>query len=181
MPLLIVLLTATLGTAIGFWFQNRAFTRNELFRARLERLMRLHTQTVDALQTVDQARRSIRSYENAIYDELASMPEARLDERRRYYAAQNVMDQSLTALKEAKIRLDALAVDVKGLSGDEGASKAIKAYAEESDRFVTCVQQNFAFTRDRTCSEDSPNLVPSLQAVVTAHGTMIDNFVKSYQ
>jgi hypothetical protein len=177
MPIVIVLLTALLGTGVGWLLQNRAFKRNELFRVRLDRLMWLHSQTVDTLHEVDVARRQIRSNEELVADQIRKNP---TDNKGviQFYKEQELMRSSLVALKDAKVRLDSLAVDSRALSGDDTASAAIEAYGEESDKFIACVEDNDDFSR--SCSNEHPDLIKKMMVVVSSHGNLIDTFAATY-
>ena len=180
MPILVVFLTAVLGTGIGVWFQNRSFRRNELFKAKLDRIMAAQKEVVDINSQVEGALRQIRANEDFIQAQIAR--QRTLDEQqqaRQFYAEQNNMTSSLTVLKETKIRLDALASYSKTLSTEAGVGESIKVYSEELLPFVKCVENNHDYTIN--CSDKYPKIIESLRSVIIAHSKVADDLINSYQ
>lgn len=178
MPVVVVLLTAVVGTGVAVWLQNRSFKRNELFRVRLERLMYLHTEGIQILREVDAARRQIRSNEDMVAQDVRDNPSDAIAVVN-FHRGQNLMRSSLTSLNDAKLRLDSLLVDSKQLSDNSDVAEAVRAYGVKHEQFVACIEGNEKF--DRVCSDLHGDIVVVMQTVVSAHGRMIDRFVEQFK
>lgn len=180
MPILVVFLTALLGTGIGVWFQDRSFRRNELFRAKLDRIMAAQKEVVDINTQVEGALRQIRANEDFIQAQIAQ--QRTLDgqqQARQFYAEQDNMTSSLTVLRETKIRLDALASYSKTLSTESGVGESIKVYSGELLPFINCVENNHEYSVN--CSDKYPKIIESLRGVIIAHAKVADDLINSYQ
>lgn len=180
MPIVIVLLTATLGTGIGMWLQNRSFRRNELFKAKLDRIMAGQKEAVEILKDVDEARRQIRSNEDFISGVIER--QSTMEEKtkvREYYSERNPMESSVAILKEAKIRLDALGDYSKTLSQHSTVPGAIESYSNKQKAFLDCLEANEDFSI--SCSDKHPALIEALRAVIAAHTRMTDELIKEYE
>ena len=179
MPILMVLLTALLGTGIGVWFQDRSFRRNELFKAKLDRIMAAQKEVVDINTQVEGALRQIRANEDFIQAQIAQQRAFDGQQQaRQFYAEQDNMTSSLTVLRETKIRLDALASYSKTLSTESGVGESIKVYSEELLPFIKCVENN---DYSVNCSDKYPKIIESLRSIIIAHSKVADDLINSYQ
>src|ERR1051325_4822219 len=179
MPIVVVVLTATLGTSIAMWLQDRSFRKNEVFRAKLDRIMAGQKEAAEILKDVDEARRQIRSNEDFISGVIERQVE--LEERdkiRRYYFERNPMESSVAILKEAKIRLDALEDYTNTLSQSTTLPLAIENYSSKQKAFLECLEENKDFSY--SCSDKHPGLVEALRAVISAHSKMTDALIREY-
>ncbi len=179
MPLILLALTAFLGTVIGSCLQNRSFKHNELFRARLERIMTGQREATDILQDVDGATRQIRSNEDFIRDQIQRQVDP--EEKRKakeFYLEKNPMTPSLAILKESKIKLDALGDYTKTLGTNQNVEEAIKEFSTNFDDFINCVEANKDFSN--SCSEKVKDLRKSLTKVVEAYSKMQDYLISEY-
>jgi hypothetical protein len=180
MPIVIVGLTAILGTGVGVWLQNRSFRNNEIFKAKLERIMAGQREAADILREVDEARRQIRSNEDFIKDEIGRQPNIIEQEKaRRYYLENNPMEPSVAILRESKVRLDTLAAYTSSLSTNSPVPKAVQVYSQKLEDFLKCLKENVKF--EKICSDEHPNLLESMRGVVVAHTRMTDELIKEYE
>jgi hypothetical protein len=179
MPIAIVLLTASLGTGIGVWLQNRSFRRNEVFKAKLDRIKEGQKETAEILREVDEARRQIRANEDFIRREIEQQSDPiEKDKVRRYYLEKNPMGSSLVILKESKIRLDALGDYTKTLSPANTVPSSIENYSIKLGNFLECLEDNKDF--GKSCSDEHPTLREALRAVVTAYTKIEDELIDAY-
>jgi hypothetical protein len=180
MPIAIVLLTAMIGTSIGVWFQNRSFRRNELFKARLDRIMSQQKEASDIRRAVDEARRQIRSNEDFIDEQIESRTDAAGKAwARQYYRKRNPMASSVAILKESKIRLDALADSAKSFGENNPVSESVNKFSAKLEAYLECLDGNTDFRRN--CSDENPDLVESLSAVIIAHSKLADGLIKEFE
>lgn len=180
MPIVVVLLTALLGTGVGIWLQNRSFRKNELFKAKLERIMAGQKEAADILRAVEEARRQIRSNEDFIRKEIArQVDDIKKDEARRYYLDSNPMEPSIAILRESKLRLDALAVYSGSLGSNSPVPNAVQVYSRKLDGFLGCLKENSQFAK--ICSDEHPDLLESVRGIVAAHARMIDKLIQEYE
>ncbi|HEY0405507.1 MAG TPA: hypothetical protein VGC89_07250 [Pyrinomonadaceae bacterium] len=180
MPIIVVLMTAVLGTGIGVWFQNRSFRRNELFKAKLDRIMAGQKEAVEILKDVDEARRQIRSNEDFIRGviERQGDPEEKAKVIQ-YYSERDPMEASVAILKEAKIRLDALGDYSRTLSQHSAVPASVENYSDKQQAFLKCLAGNRNFSI--SCSDEHPDLVDALRAVVVSHTKMTDELINEYE
>lgn len=176
MPLVIVILTAILGTGIGIWLQNRSFKKNELFKAKLERIMSAQHEAVEETRAVDEARRQIRSNESFIRQELANVSPDRRADALRFYGEQ--MSPSIAMLKESRLKMDVLGNYTATLSSSKGVPNAIGEFTEKLDDYLRCLEQNVDFGIN--CSDEHPGVVTSLHAVVAAYSEMADELIDEF-
>ena len=179
MPILIVVLTAIFGTGIGIWLQNRSFKKNELFKAKLGRIMSAQQDVVEILRTVDEARRQIRSNELFLKSELQNSDtpterEAKLS----YYNKQNPMSGSIAVLKESRLKINALGTYTSTLSTSSPVPGTIEKFTSELDQYLQCIDQNNEF--EENCSDKHPGVVGSLQDVIASYSKMADELIKEY-
>jgi len=180
MPVILLLLTVSLGTVIGVWFQNRSFRHNELFRAKLDRVLAAQKEVVDIMGQVDLARKQIRSNEDFIRNEIRKRPnEAEAQEARQYYGENGQMGPSLVILKETLIRLEALADYSTTLGHDSGVTTSIEKYHDKVTTFIKCVENNTSFSV--SCSDEHPDIMESLREVLKAHSKLADDLINSYE
>lgn len=180
MPLIIVVLTFGLGTGIGIWFQNRSFKHNELFRAKLDRVMAAQKEVVEIMAQVDLARKQIRSNEDFIRNQiLKETDEQQAEELRQYYFDNSQMGPSLAILKETWIRLDALGDYSASLTRNAGINSSVEAYHKRVTAFIACVENNRDFSK--SCSDEYSDIVESLRIVLKAHAHVADELIHSYE
>jgi hypothetical protein len=180
MPLVIVILTAVLGTGIGVWLQNRSFQRNELFRAKLERIMSAQRDAVEIMREVDQARRQIRSDEHFIREQIDLQESSKeREEAVKYYSIRNPMEASVATLKDSKVKLDALGAYTSTLSPRSPVPAAIESYSNKLNVFLGCLEENLDF--ERVCSNEHTELVGLLHQVVVAYAKMADGLIEKYE
>jgi hypothetical protein len=180
MPIVVVLLTALLGTGVGIWLQNLSFRRNELFKAKLERIMAGQKEAADILRAVDEARRQIRSNEDFIQKEIArQVDDLKKDEARRYYVDNNPMEPSVAILRESKLRLDAMATYSGSLGPNSPVPNAVQAYSRKLEGFLGCLKENSRF--ERICSDEHSDLLESVRGIVVAHARMSDELIREYE
>lgn len=180
MPLVLVFLTALLGTMVGVWLQNRSFRNNEVFKARLERIMVSQREAAEILVVVHEARRQIRSNEDYIRQEFSKpRGKANPSDVIQFYRDNNPMRPSMAVLRESQLRLDALGDYAESLSPQSSVPSAIQAYTKRVDAYIGCLNDNSDFSA--RCTDDYPDLLDLLKKVVAAHAEMVDELIQEHQ
>lgn len=181
MPISIVILTAVLGNFIGIYLQNRSFSRNELFKAKLDLIMSGHKQTIDIMQDVDRARRQIRSNEEFIQQELQRYEKAgntdALNGARKYYCEGSFMAPSIAILKEAKIKADSIGDYTDKFDKDGTVKKAIGEFSKNLAGYLECLDNK----QCRPCSDGHENVIQSLRGVIEAHIDTANKLLDEYR
>lgn len=179
MPIVIVVLTALLGTGIGIWLQNRSFKRNELFRAKLERIMSAQKDAVEIMRGVDEARKQLGSDENFVREQIGLAPDSESRTKAKsFYSKRDQFAISMATLKESKAKLEALGTYTSTLSADSTASSAIESYSKELQGILECVEEDKDF--EKNCSDEHPDLMKSLREIVIAYAKMADGLIDKY-
>ena len=119
MPLILVCITAIIGTVIGTWFQNKAFRQNETFRAKLDRVMHAQIEAVKIASDIDEARRQIRTNSEIAQGQYQkeSNPQERERIKNYYSVSQSFTAPNVLSLKESKRKYDALGFYASASSG----------------------------------------------------------------
>lgn len=171
MPTLIVLLSATLGTGLGLYLQNRSFRNNELFKARLEQIVRQRTEAVSLLQDVDDAWRQVRSDEDLAARQIEDAKirgQGEVDRVTAYYCSQGDKSNGLETLRKARSRSNALADQTKTFGENNPTAKAFKQFEVRLQSILECAEN-----RDcRRCAVHDSDLLQPLKDVITSYGAL---------
>lgn len=179
-PILLILITAAITSWIGVIFQDRSFRKNELFKAKLDRIMSQQEEVIEIRRIVDEARRQIRSNEDFISEQIKKQPDlAGQTAAREYYLNKKPMASSVAVLKESKIRLDALAVSAKTFGGNNPVTESVNKFSTTLDTFLKCLENNKDFRNN--CSDEHPDLVESVSNIIIAHNQLADELIKEFE
>ncbi len=177
MPIVIVVLTAILGTGVGVWLQNRSFKYNEVFKAKLDRIMANQKEATDILVEAEIAYRQIRRIESSF-----ERGDQAQKNSYRIQGYRGSTDVNLDTLKKSKIRLDALQDSTQTFSKNSSVSEEIKKYEAGLSSFIQCVNNNILNGFSKNCAnEHDEKVLGSLKSVVIAYSKMADEFIKEYE
>ena len=182
MPVVVVLLTVALTAAIGLRLaqrlQDRSFRKNQVFSAKLTRIMDSQREAADILKNVDEARRLIRANEWLIRDELAKQPTQEAKNRAiTIYRESDEMDANVQMLRDSQVRLDALVSLSNSFSAGSAIRDASGEYSKELEALTTCLASNVEFR----CAKQHDSIVDKMQVVVAAHSIAIDQLIREYE
>ena len=172
MPTLIALAVAILAVKL----QDRSFLGNQLFTLKMNQINMGREAAVDALRDVDRATRQIRADEKWIRDQIAN-PTAGLQHDMQSYQNGDYFVASIDALKDSKVRVDALVASSEATGSGEAVAKAADKYTVALGALVTCLQNNHEFR----CVEKGSDVLPFLREIVVAHTTAANDLIRQSQ
>jgi len=168
MPTLIAAMAAILAVVL----QDRSFRGNQLFSLKLSQINAGHEAAVDVLRDVDRAIRQIRADEAWVRDQLSN-PVTGLEHDIESYRNGDYFAASVDALKDSKVRVDALLASSESTGVGTAVKVASDTYASRLGTLVTCLQSN----RDFQCVEKNGDVLPALRAIVVAHTTAANQLI----
>jgi hypothetical protein len=169
MPILIVILTAFLGSAVGAFLQNRSFRHNARFQAQLNLLVTGRQEAIRIREDVDEALRQIRSNESLARRQM-TMVEVRSDSSARqlaegYYCAPEYLAPYTTVLKESRVKIASIREDTVGLRKPSLINTAIEQYVKTLGGFIECLDSPGC----NYCSKTHGGVVQPLDDVISGH------------
>lgn len=173
--LAIVIMPSLIGVAavvLAVVLQDRSFRGNQLFSLKLSQINAGHEAAVDTLRDVDRAIRQIRADEAWVRDQLAN-PEAGLQHDIESYRNGEYFAASIDALKDSKVRVDALVASSEATGAGNAVAAAAETYTAKLGAFVKCLQDNKQFQ----CAETNGEVIPALRSIVVAHTTAANQLI----
>jgi hypothetical protein len=179
MPLVVVILTAVSVNVVGTNLQEKSFKRNELFKAKLQRLTAAQDEARRIRNEANDAFRVIRSHED---DARAQLQHALPDEEaslRNDYHTQLTTSAAFQTLRRSKIDLDLLLQDIRGMSTPIGADSVpaalARTYSDQLTAFTNCVNENRSF--QKSCADLHDEFTASLQQLVVHVGRRAETLI----
>jgi predicted transcriptional regulator len=181
MPIVIVLLTAFLGTFIGLYIQNRSFRKNELFKSKLASINEGKTDTVHLLQDVEAILRQIRSSrKNNSQSNVTS----------------DLCNSEISDLVERLKKLNTRTELIKTYNSDEASNKeskvntSIEKFKDALKNYLYCI--NGEEVKDdkgkilksykicEICNDEANLTMDSLREIIKSHVIMQNELQKEY-
>lgn len=174
MPLVIFFLTAVVGSLLSFYLQNRSFRHNELFRARLDQIIRQRNDTVALLQDVEGAWRQARSNEYFIAQELESAKDpGAANAARKFYCSEFKKSTGVETLRKSYGRSLALIDQGSVFGAGNEVDKAFNEFNKQLKIFLECVNNDEC----KQCTGESDTLLEPLKNAITAYGNIENRLI----
>ncbi len=190
MPIIVVLLTALLGTFVGNILQSNSFRLNERFKVKIDRVMSSELEVRQISEKVDNDLGQLRRSEVDMLNDLASYPL----QRQKIIANAQVEDTRAVFLEDIKlqaIKVDHLVDELKVMKSSEELDIAYKSLQDDLSSYVKFMsdQKRFEsiYSRDLQSNKqlisqhvfDPSNLIlKDLTALLNCHRQIIDDLIQ---
>lgn len=177
MPLVVVGLTAGAGSWIAASLQERAFRNNELFRARLSRVIAAESEARALRRDVEDAIRVIKAREEFMRGEVAKADDADVADLSSFYREELVNSSSVATIRRSVIDLKALADDTVGAGQMLSVTKLTASYAQQANQLEQCLKEKGEFSD--ICATKHAQIVDEIRSIVVAHGKRADAIIQA--
>lgn len=166
MPLVVVGLTAGAGSWIAASLQERAFRNNELFRARLSRVIAAESEARALRRDVEDAIRVIKAREEFMRGEVAKADDADVADLSSFYREELVNSSSVATIRRSVIDLKALADDTVGAGQMLSVTKLTASYAQQANQLEQCLKEKGGFSDICATKHEQGGVRPSFVAPI---------------
>lgn len=178
-PLVVVLVTAVFGTWLAVHLQNRSFRRNELFKARLDQVVRQRQEAVTLLQEVEEAWRQVRADERLVAQSIRLAAVQGKDEetliRTHYCSPQSKKSAGVEALRRIYGRMLAMGELFDALGHDNPVKKSHSEFMGRLQAFLQCAQTEGC----PECAEKHAGIREPLRDLIGAYSKVENQLITS--
>jgi hypothetical protein len=177
MPLVDVIIAGAIGTFVAIRLQDRSFRKNEVFKARVEQIVRQRNDAVSLLQEVDEAWRQVRLDEEFVGQRLEDATRKGEQEttRAKAYYCENAENRSAGYETLRRTYGRALALDQlsRAFGEDNQANKSIRAFTVKLQAFLSCAENRECLR----CAEEHSDVRQALEDLISGYSKLENTLV----